>query len=335
MTVTYIEIDSDQRDTTLYTNPYTFDISTNTSSSTTETGQLIGGTPTTRINARQYEVQLQELTIPLSNLSFLNQPYLYVKFENSRSVDNSHFYSNNKSSAGKYFRVPLDNKLLQTNSVYATFKSNMTQIMNLSFQENLTFDIRLPNNTQVTKIDPNTTAYFTDTALVNATSIVTSTAADASNFSIGSTLQFSATVTITIANPAVVTWHSNGLANGDTVVFSTTGTLPAAIVAGQTYFVINSATNTFRISTSSGGGAVSTTGNSQTGQQSVTTAKTIPTGSYTVTSMNLGTGTLGIYPKLQADITIGNATTGIAITNTSDTIDRVTALFELKQIVKY
>ena len=252
MTVTYIEIDSDKRHTTLYTNPYTFDISTNTSSSTAETGQLIGGTPTTRINARQYEVRLLELTIPLANLSFLNQPYIYVKFENSRSVDNSHFYSNNKSSAGKYFRVPLDNKSLQTNSVYATFKSNMTQILNLSLQENLTFDIRLPDNSQVTKIAQNTTMYATDTnaAAISTTSFNLTTHANVLNFSIGSTLTFAGT------NP--------------------------------------------------------------------------PTGTYIVTGTNPTNGLMGVYPALNQNIAAD-----VTVTNTSDTIDRVTALFELKQIVKY
>lgn len=210
MTVTYIEIDSDKRDTISYTNPYTFDVSTNTSSSTAETGQLIGGTPTTRINTRQYEVRLRELTIPLANLSFYNQPYIYVKFENSRSIDNSHFYSNNLSSAGKYFRVPLDNKSLQTNSVYATFKSNMTQILNLSLQENLTFDVRLPDDTQVTKIAANPMPCDTDTdpAAINTLSFKLSTHPEVLFFPIGSTLTFAGpnhptgTYIVTYINPA-------------------------------------------------------------------------------------------------------------------------------------
>lgn len=213
MTVTYIEIDSDKRDTTSYTNPYTFDISTNTSSSTTETGQLIGGTPTTRINTRQYEVRLLELTIPLANRSFLNQPYIYVKFENSRSVDNSHFYSNNLSSAGKYFRVPLDTRTLQTNSIYTTFKSNMTQILNLSLQENLTFDIRLPNNSQVTQIGTDTTAYASDTnASANNTSWFNLTNhGDVLNFPIGSTLTFAGTTFPTGIYTVFFTDSTNGL----------------------------------------------------------------------------------------------------------------------------
>jgi len=249
MTVTYIEIDSDKRDTTSYTNPYTFDISTNVSSSTAETGQLIGGTPTTRINTRQYEVRLLELTIPLSNLSFLNQPYLYVKFENSRSVDNSHFYSNNLSSAGKYFRVPLDNKSLQTNSVYATFKSNMTQILNLSLQENLTIDVRLPDNSQVTPITAIATSYAVNNVIINSAFVTLTTSTD------------------------------TAFLIGDTVDFPVGG----------------------------------------------------PTGTYVITNINTTSGVMGIFPKLNVAITGGAGT----IRNRSHLIDRVTALFELKQIVKY
>lgn len=68
-----------------------------------------------------------------------------------------------------------------------------------------------------------------------------------------------ATVTITNASPAVVTWTANRLPNGAPVRFSTTGTLPAGIVAGQTYYVINRATDTFQISEELNGSAVSTT----------------------------------------------------------------------------
>lgn len=70
----------------------------------------------------------------------------------------------------------------------------------------------------------------------------------------------SATVTITIASPGVITWNSHGLANGDRVTFATTGALPTGITAGTVYFVVNAATNTFQISATSGGAAINTTG---------------------------------------------------------------------------
>ncbi len=57
-----------------------------------------------------------------------------------------------------------------------------------------------------------------------------------------------ATITVTIANPAVVTWTSHGLATGDKVVFSTTGALPTGMVAGTKYLVAVTGVDTFRIS---------------------------------------------------------------------------------------
>ena len=192
MPVTYLEIDSDKRDSTLFTNPYTFDISTNTSPSTPDPGQLLGGTPTTRINTRLFEVRLLELTIPyLNNLSFFNQPYVYVKFENSRSIDNSHFYSNNPSSTGKFFRVPLNNVDIDQHCVFATFSSKMTQVINLSLQENLTFDVRLPNNLQITPIPTTLTTYLIFAALAGSTSVILQNPTDVLNFIVGNTMEFS------------------------------------------------------------------------------------------------------------------------------------------------
>lgn len=75
-----------------------------------------------------------------------------------------------------------------------------------------------------------------------------------------------ATVTVTIASPAVVTWTGHGLAAGAAVVFTTSGALPTGITAGTTYYVISTglATDTFRISATPGGSAVNTSG-SQSG----------------------------------------------------------------------
>jgi hypothetical protein len=69
-----------------------------------------------------------------------------------------------------------------------------------------------------------------------------------------------ATVTISQASPAVVTWTAHASTN-HTVKFTTTGTLPAPLVPGQTYFIMatGATANTFRISATSGGAAVATT----------------------------------------------------------------------------
>lgn len=60
-----------------------------------------------------------------------------------------------------------------------------------------------------------------------------------------------ATVTISQASPGVVTWTSHGFTTACPVVFTTTGSLPAAITSGTVYYVIPSTitTNTFSVAT--------------------------------------------------------------------------------------
>lgn len=58
----------------------------------------------------------------------------------------------------------------------------------------------------------------------------------------------SATVTISNASPAVVTWSSNGLPNGTPVVFTTTGALPTGLTAGRVYYVIERTSGAFQVS---------------------------------------------------------------------------------------
>jgi len=67
------------------------------------------------------------------------------------------------------------------------------------------------------------------------------------------------TVTISNANPSVITLNNHNFGNGREVYFTTAGTLPAGLSANQKYYVVNSSTNTFNVSTSPGGSAVATT----------------------------------------------------------------------------
>jgi hypothetical protein len=71
----------------------------------------------------------------------------------------------------------------------------------------------------------------------------------------------SSTVTITIAAPGVITWAGHGLSVNDTIRFTTTGALPTGLAINTTYYVkqVLSA-NTFTVSTSAGGAAVTTSG---------------------------------------------------------------------------
>ena len=75
------------------------------------------------------------------------------------------------------------------------------------------------------------------------------------------------TVTISIAAPGVVTWTAHGLSVNDTIRFTTSGALPTGLAINTTYYVktVLSA-NTFTVSTSAGGAAVTTSG-TQSGTQ--------------------------------------------------------------------
>ena len=76
------------------------------------------------------------------------------------------------------------------------------------------------------------------------------------------------TVTISIANPAVITWTSHGLTAGTPVMFFSTGTLPAGMSNQALYYVLASGltSNTFEFSASPGGSPIATSG-TQSGTQ--------------------------------------------------------------------
>lgn len=75
----------------------------------------------------------------------------------------------------------------------------------------------------------------------------------------------SATVTVTIASPAVVSWASHDLAAGTPVVLTTTGALPTGLTAGAVYYVRRVLTSgTVTLSPEENGAEVNTSG-SQSG----------------------------------------------------------------------
>jgi hypothetical protein len=65
-------------------------------------------------------------------------------------------------------------------------------------------------------------------------------------------------VTISVATPGVVTQTAHGYALNAPVVF--TGTVPAGLSAGTTYYVIPLTANTYNVSATKGGAAINTTG---------------------------------------------------------------------------
>lgn len=69
-----------------------------------------------------------------------------------------------------------------------------------------------------------------------------------------------ATVTITNASPAVITWTAHGLTAGTKVVFATTVQLPPPLIAGKSYTILTVVSaNTFTVSDDTGV-VVATTG---------------------------------------------------------------------------
>lgn len=74
----------------------------------------------------------------------------------------------------------------------------------------------------------------------------------------------SSVVTITIATPGVISWTAHGLANGQQVDLTTTGTLPTGFLAGVDYYVVGATANNFQLAATLGGTAINTTG-TQTG----------------------------------------------------------------------
>lgn len=67
-------------------------------------------------------------------------------------------------------------------------------------------------------------------------------------------------VTISVADPGVVSWTAHGLPNGTPVVFTSTGTLPTGLTAGTTYYVVGATTDTFTVAATPGGTGIETTG---------------------------------------------------------------------------
>jgi hypothetical protein len=117
----------------------------------------------------------------------------------------------------------------------------------------------------------------------------------------------SATVTVTIASPCVVSW-TTPLLDGTPIVFTTTGALPTGLTAGTTYFVkspsgtwpANSAT--FNVAATAGGAAINTSG-SQSGTHTATAGD------------DIGTVAIGLGGNCERQIINGFLTNKNAITN--------------------
>lgn len=79
----------------------------------------------------------------------------------------------------------------------------------------------------------------------------------------------SSTVTLSIADPCVVTWANNGLPNDTPVVLSTNGSLPDGIEPDVIYYVVRRETGAFCLASEPNGPPISTTG-AQSGTHTAT-----------------------------------------------------------------
>jgi hypothetical protein len=89
----------------------------------------------------------------------------------------------------------------------------------------------------------------------------------------------SATCTMTIASPAVVTMTAHGLVAGSPFKFTTTGALPTGVTAGTQYYVLSSglSADAFSFATSIGGTAINSSG-SQSGTHTCYPGPLMPSG---------------------------------------------------------
>jgi cytochrome c peroxidase len=83
------------------------------------------------------------------------------------------------------------------------------------------------------------------------------------------------TVAMTIGS-VTMTLNGHGFQNGAPIVLSTTGALPTGFTAGTTYFIRATAPNTFELSATSGGAAITPTG-TQSGTHTIAFASAIKT----------------------------------------------------------
>lgn len=82
--------------------------------------------------------------------------------------------------------------------------------------------------------------------------------------SFSTSVRASATNTMTIASPCVVTWTAHGCADGDPIYFTTTGALPTGVSANTVYYIKYIDANSFNLAATPGGSSINTSG-SQSG----------------------------------------------------------------------
>jgi len=149
---------------------------------------------------------------------------------------------------------------------------NATNLANVTLTAGgITFSDNTIQTTAATGSGSGSTGGGNDKVFVENDIVITS------NYTLGQSSRVSG-VTVTIASPAVFTLTSHGFVAGQPISFSTTGALPTGLDTTTVYYVISTglSANAFRVSTTSGGSAVNTSG-SQSGTHSVGKVKSATT----------------------------------------------------------
>lgn len=138
-----------------------------------------------------------------------------------------------------------------------------------------------------------------------------------------------ATITVTIAAPGVVTWTAHGFTGACPVVFTTSGALPTGITSGTTYWIVPSTitTNTFQIATTVANalaGTAITTSGSQSGTQTGTAgAPLTSTTAANITGVSLSQGEWECRSKVSRALGASTSVTKLSSSNSGTTATMV------------
>jgi hypothetical protein len=181
-----------------------------------------------------------------------------------------------------YFRFHTQGATLTPGTPSAYVVGGTTVTVTQSTQQAVTFQQPASNTVTISIATP-AQINWTSHGLVNDTAITfTTTGALPTGLSVGTTYYVSGAApnhfhvaatpggaqiattgtqsgTHTASTATQVLWTGHGLSNGQELSFTTTVALPLGIATGTSYYIVDAATDTFRVAASVGGTAISTT----------------------------------------------------------------------------
>jgi len=105
-----------------------------------------------------------------------------------------------------------------------------------------------------------------------STGLISTVTINGTDYAVGTGTQNSittATVTLSIATPCVVTWANHGQVTGEPVMFTTTGALPTGLSVNTVYFVRTITTNTFQLGLAPNSSSSIATSGTQSGTHTI------------------------------------------------------------------